>query len=787
LGAVWLALVSGLAWWPRAVAQEAVPAGNAAVRGAVPAAVRAFITAHCLDCHDRASKTGGLALDELLGAELSSASVAWEKVVRKLATRQMPPKDVPKPQEQSYDEVVAALTAALDRLAAEQPRPGRTETFRRLNRTEYQSAIRDLLALEIDAAALLPADEASHGFDNITVSDLSPTLLNRYVAAAQKIARLAVGRVAEGPMVETFRVRADITQDVHLEGLPIGTRGGLRIDYHFPQAGQYEVQVHLMRDRNDEIESLREPHELEIAVDRQRVALLEVKPPPRGTSDRLVDANLKATFAVSAGPHTITVAFLKQSSSLLETMRQPLNVHFNFYRHPRLGPAVFQVSLVGPYEPQGPGDTPSRRQIFVCWPRDPREDDACARRIVATLTRRAYRRPVTEEDLAMPLKWYQQGHAQGGFEAGIEAALAAILVSPHFLFRIERAPEGVVAGQAYRISDLELASRLSFFLWSSLPDDELLALAEAGKLSQPEVLQGQVRRMLADPRSRALVTNFAGQWLHLRNLDSFVPDMRLYPDFDDNLRQALRRETELCFEEILREDHSVLRLIQSSATYLNERLAKHYGIPHVYGSRFRRVELDASSQRGGLLRHGSILAVTSYATRTSPVLRGQWILKNLVGTPPPPPPPNVPALDENVVAAELPVRQRLAQHRAHAACASCHEIIDPVGFALEHYDAIGRWRVLEAGQPIDDAGSLPDGTTFVGVAGLEQALLSRGELLVQTLTEKLLTFALGRGVDESDAPAVRQIVRQARAADYRFSSLILGIVQSVPFQMRSAP
>lgn len=780
-------LLSAWIGLPGARAQEVAGAGGEAPRAAVPAVVRSFLTAHCLDCHDRASKTAGLALDDLLAADLSRATVTWEKVVRKLTTRHMPPKDIPRPDEQSYEAAIAALTEVLDRLAAEQPNPGRTETFRRLTRTEYQHAIRDLLALEIDAAALLPADEASHGFDNITVSDLSPTLLSRYVAAAQKIARLAVGRVPQGPLVETFRVRADITQDVHLEGLPIGTRGGIRIDYHFPQGGEYEVQVHLMRDRNDEIESLREPHDLEIAVDRQRVALLTVRPPPRGTSDRLVDANLRARFSVTSGPHTITVAFLKQSSSLLETLRQPLNVHYNFYRHPRLGPAVFQVALVGPHAPQGPGDTPSRQRIFVCRPRGPGDELACARQILATLARRAYRRPVTEEDLALPLALYRQGQSEGGFEAGIEAALAGILVSPHFLFRIERDPEGVASGQAYRISDLELASRLSFFLWSSLPDEELLNLAEAGTLSRPEVLTAQVRRMLADGRSRSLVTNFAGQWLHLRNLDAFVPDMRLYPDFDDNLRQALRRETELCFEEMLREDQSVLRLIRSDATYLNERLARHYGIPHVYGSRFRRVVLDETSQRGGLLRQGSILAVTSYATRTSPVLRGQWILKNLVGTPPPPPPPNVPALDENVVAATLPVRERLAQHRSHAACAACHEIIDPVGFALEHYDAIGRWRVLEAGRPIDDAGSLPDGTPFVGVAGLEAALLARGELVVQTLVEKLLTYALGRGADERDAPAIRQIVRQARAADYRFSSLILGIVQSVPFQMRSAP
>jgi hypothetical protein len=752
-----------------------------------PAALKQFVAANCLDCHDRTAKAGGLALDHLLGADIDQNADPWERVVHKLTARQMPPKDAPRPDEESYQSVIAALELSLDRAAAATPNSGRTETFRRLNRTEYQNTIRDLLALDIDAAALLPADESSHGFDNITISDLSPTLLNRYVAAAQKISRMAVGRIAGGPSVETFRMRADITQDVHLPGLPIGTRGGMLINYHFPQDGEYDVQVHLMRDRNDEIESLREPHELEVSLDRRRMDVFDVRPAPRGVSDKSVEEKLRTRFQVAAGPHQLAVAFVPKSSSLLETTRRPLNVHFNFYRHPRLGPAVYQVSVVGPIEAQGPGSTPSRARIFICRPTGGDEEEDCAKKIIANLARRAFRQPVDEADLQTPLEFYCQGHAQGGFEAGIESALASLLVNPQFLFRIELDPPGAVSGRPYRISDLELASRLSYFLWSSMPDDELLDLATAGKLSQPDVLEGQVRRMLADPRSRSLATNFAGQWLYLRNLDSIIPDMRLFPDFDDNLRQALRQETELLFENVLRDDRSVLEFLNADYTYLNERLARHYGIPHVYGTRFRRVAVDDESHRGGLLGHGSILTVSSYATRTSPVIRGHWILKNFVGMPPPPPPPNVPALEDNTVSALLSVRERLKQHRANEACASCHDMMDPVGFALENFDAVGRWRTMEAGQPIDATGGLPDGSEFTGVEGLERALLARPELFVRTLTEKLMTFALGRGVEYSDAPAVRKILRESRGDNYRFSSLVLGIVTSTPFQMRSAP
>jgi hypothetical protein len=534
---------------------------------------------------------------------------------------------------------------------------------------------------------------------------------------------------------------------------------------------------------------------MELLLDRERIKLFTVTPPRRGAqpdaaydmaSHAHVDHHLTARVRVTAGPHDVGVTFLKNPSSLLETWRQPLNVHFNMYRHPRIGPAVYQVSIAGPFDSAGPGDTPSRRRIFVCRPEGPDDEAECARRILSTLMRRALRRPVDDADLSTPLKLFHEGRDGGGFEAGIEMALSSVLVHPEFLFRIEHDPAGVASHTAYSIGDLQLASRLSFFLWSSLPDDELLDLAERGRLREPGILEQQTRRLLTDERSDALVTNFAGQWLHLRNLESVTPDGRLYPDFDDNLRQAFRRETELFFESIVREDRSVLDLLRADDTFLNERLAKHYGIPHVYGSRFRRVSLDENSKRGGLLRHGSVLTVTSYATRTSPVLRGKWILENLLGSPPSPPPDNIPALEDNSVAANLPVRERLALHRANPACASCHDVIDPIGFSLANYDAVGRWRDMEVDKPVDATGGLPDGRQFTGVAGLEAGLLDRPEIFVGTMTEKLLTYALGRGVEPCDAPAVRKIVRDAKAEDYRFSALIQGIVNSVPFQMRTS-
>jgi len=758
--------------------------------------VTAAVRQYCVSCHDGDVKKGGLNLERLVSEDLIQHSDEWESVIRKLRARQMPPVGKERPSEKSYDELVSRLASVLDRNAARNPDPGRTETFRRLNRTEYQNAIRDLLDVDIDAAALLPKDESGHGFDNVTVGDLSPTLLNRYISAAERISRLAIGAPRRSPGGETFRLRPDLTQEEHVEGLPPGTRGGGLWPFTFPRDGEYEIQIRLTRDRNEEVEGLHEPHELEVLLDRERVKLFTVAPPKGDRNFEKVDAHLKARVTVHGGSHLLGVTFLKNSSSLLETRRQPYQAHYNMHRHPRQTPAIYQVSINGPYDSPGPGDTPSRRRIFVSSPgfpgqvgdrRSDENEDACAEGILSTLIRRAYRRPVSDSDLRKPMGFFRASRSTDGFEAGIEAALSCVLVSPEFLFHIEQAPAGVAANTVYRISDLTLASRLSFFLWSSIPDDELLTAAERGELHKPKVLEKQVRRMLADIRARNLVGNFTDQWLYLRNLESITPDLRLFPDFDDNLRQAFRRETELHFETVLREDRSVLELLKADYTFLNERLARHYGIPNVYGSQFRRVALDRDSERGGLLRQGSILTVTSYATRTSPVIRGKWILENIFGAPPPPPMPDVPALKDNTISSSLSVRARLAEHRANAACASCHNLMDPIGFSLENFDAVGRWRTLEEGKPVDASGGLPDGSKFTGVTGLEDGLVKRPEAFVGTLTEKLLTFALGRGVENPDAPAIRKIVREAKADGYRLSSIIVGVANSTPFTMRKSP
>lgn len=743
-----------------------------------------FVTQYCVDCHDRDTNTAGLDLNLARSVRVESQPNLWERVVRKLEVRHMPPADMSRPDDQEYEAVLASLTETLDRQSAQHPQPGRTPSLRRLTRTEYQNAIRDLLDLEIDVTTLLPPDDSSHGFDNVTVGDLSPSLLDRYLSAAEKISRLAIGSSQKVPGGETIRLRADVTQEEHVAGLPLGTRGGTAIRHQFPQNGEYEIQVRLARDRNEEVEGLYESHELEILLDRKLLSSFTVSPPPGRRDFESVDRHLLARIPVTAGPHMVGVTFLKNPSALLETKRQPYQAHFNMHRHPRISPAVYQVSITGPFAPQGAGDTPSRRRIFICTPGDTDDEERCAREIIAALMRRAYRRPVSDTELQSPLALYQETRHERGFEAGIEMALSAILVNPQFLFRVEQDPDNVAPQTPYALSSLELATRLSLFLWSSIPDEELLDVAARGELVQAEVLERQARRMLADPRSNSLVTNFAGQWLHLRNLDSITPDLRLFPDFDDNLRQAFRRETELLFERVLREDRSVLELLRADYTHVNERLAKHYGISHIYGSRFRRVDLR-DSERGGLLRQGSILTVTSYATRTSPVIRGKWILENLFATPPPPPPANVPALKDNTVAASLSVRERLAEHRANAACASCHNLMDPVGLSLENFDAVGRFRLTENGHSIDASGGLPDGRSFRGVAGLEQALLERPDLFITAMVEKMLTFALGRGVEPADGPAIRTIVRESRAVDDRFSSLVVGIVHSIPFRMRN--
>ena len=755
-----------------------------------PAIQQADLDRYCISCHNTRLKTGGLSLEGLDVTRPAADAAVWEKVVRKLRSRMMPPAGAPRPPDASYDALVAHLEGSLDRAAAARPNPGRVETFRRLSRVEYQNAVRDILALDVDVAALLPKDDASHGFDNVSTVDLSPTLLERYLAAAQKVSRAAVGGALPSPASHLVVLPADLTQEDHLEGLPLGSRGGAITRYAFPLAGIYELQIRLARDRNENVEGLTEPQQVELSLDGARVQMFEVKPNRNQSgayyADEAVDKDLRVRLQVSAGPHDIGVTFPRRTFALEETERQPALAHFNMDRHPRRQVALYSISIAGPLDRGRVGDTPSRRRVFVCQPAEPSAEEACAKRIVSALARRAFRRAVTDADIEAPMRFYREARARADFEDGVETALRSVLASTEFLFRIERDPAGAAPQTAYRISDVALASRLSFFLWSSVPDDELLDVAIAGRLSQPEVFERQVRRMLADRRADALVTNFASQWLYLRNLAAVSPDARQFTDFDDNLRQAFRRETELFVQSIMREDRNVLDLLRANYTFVNERLAKHYGIPNVYGSRFRRVALADNGERGGLLGQGSILTVTSYANRTSPVLRGKWVLENIVGTPPPPPPPNVPVLrDTDSQGRVLSMRERMAQHRANPACASCHQLMDPAGLSLENFDAIGRWRVrTESGGAVDAAGGLPDGSAFTGISGLRSALVRRPEIFVGTLTEKLLTYGLGRGLDFHDAPAVRKIVRSAAPADYRFSSIVLGIVKSEPFLMR---
>ncbi|MEO8051574.1 MAG: DUF1592 domain-containing protein [Acidobacteriota bacterium] len=783
---VWLSRGLKVAAVALATACTGIPqqptSGTASMTDAPP---RALVDKYCIGCHNDRLKVGGLALNTIATQGISQNTSVWEKVARKLRARYMPPAGLPRPDESTYQSVVSSLESSLDHLAAAKPDPGRTDTFRRLNRTEYHNAIRDLLDLDIDVSSLLPSDDSSHGFDNVTVGELSPTLLERYLSAAQKISRLAIGGAVRAPGGETIELPADLTQEQHFDQLPFGTRGGTVIRYIFPLDGEYEIQLRLTRDRNEHVEGLKEAHQVELTIDGERIQMFTAKPPPAGSDQSTVDKDFHIRVTVKAGSHELAATFIKKPSVLLETDRQPYQAHFNADRHPRIQPALYSLSVTGPFDASGPGDTASRRRIFVCHPEKASEQDACAKRILSALARRAWRGPVKDSELQVPFGFYREAREQSGFEDGIEMALRAMLMNPRFLFHIEQDPAGIARGTAYALSDLDLASRLSFFLWSSIPDDELLEAAIHGRLKQPAVLVKEVRRMLADPRSEALVNNFAAQWLYLRNLDSASPDARLFPDFDDNLRQAFRRETELFFDSIMREDRNVLDLLRANYTFVNERLAKHYGISNVYGSRFRRVTFAEDSARGGLLGQGSVLTVSSYANRTSPVIRGKWVLSNILGSPPPPPPPNVPPLKETADSGKvLTIRQRMAQHRANPPCAGCHKLMDPIGFSLENYDAIGRWRTEEGGVPVDAEGSLPDGSTFTGVAGLRAALLSNPELFVTTTTEKLLTYALGRGVEDYDAPAVRGIVRAARGEDYRFSSLILGIVNSTPFQMR---
>ncbi len=743
---------------------------------------RAVLDQYCVTCHNSRLKTAGLALDNVDVAQAPLAADVWEKVIRKVSADQMPPPGRPRPDKQHKDALVSWLVSEIDRDATAHPNPGRTESVHRLNRAEYHNAVRDLLALDLEVSELLPADDMSYGFDNMAgVLRVTPSLLDRYVAAARKISRSAVGDPAIAPMAQTFRLKADLSQDVAFEGLPLGTRGGVSIPYQFPLDAEYTVSVEPLGGGAD-------PQQLEVAIDGARVRVFELNARNGmgvGQGYDSEGAAYEVRVPVKAGPHTVAVTFVRKSSALIESVREPF-----FAPHaegaPRTQPAVGSVTITGPFNGSGASQTPSRERVFVCRPVNAGAEAACAHQILSTLARRAYRRPVTEAEIGVLLKFYQDGRGTRGFESGIEMAVRRLLVSPEFLFRIESDPAGVAASTTYEVSDLELASRLSFFLWSSIPDDQLLDAAVRGTLRKPGVIEQQVRRMLADSRSNALVENFAGQWLQLRTIEGSAPDEFLFPNFGENLRRDFRRETELFFGSILRENSSVLDFIAADYTFVNERLAKHYGFPNVYGSQFRRVHIPDDNRRG-LFGQGSFLTSTSLADRTTVVGRGKWILDNVLGAPPPPPPPNVPPFPENKAGGKvLSVRERMEQHRANPVCASCHARMDPLGFSLENYDATGQWRTREADTPIDASAVLPDGTKFAGPAGLRTWILSRPSQFSTALTEKLMIYALGRGLDAYDAPAIRKIVTGA-AGDYRFQSLIIGVTKSTPFQKRRTP
>ncbi len=794
-------LPASIACWLGVVSlSQAQPASGAEGQ----ATYRALLDEYCVSCHNQALVEGsgdartalvsqlravGLTLDTLDLSAVGGSAAHWEQVVRKLRAGLMPPAGRPRPDSALLDGFRAWLESRLDENWSADPDPGRTATFHRLNRAEYRNAIRDLLALEIEVDDFLPADDASFGFDNIGgVLRMSQALLERYLVASRAISRLAVGSPPPTTVSETFRAAQDEQQHLRAEGLPFGTRGGMLIDYRFPLDADYDLRIQLSGNRG-----LREEHRVEVTIDGELVQHFMLGPAPGDGQPNpyTTGAALDLRVPVEAGRHDVGVAFSRNPPVLVEQVRER-------FQNPRTAgnsggpggamPFVSNVTIVGPHNRRGPGETPSRARIFQCTPTTVSEESGCAREILGTLARRAYRGPVAEADLAVLLEFYEMGRADGGsFDAGIELALRRLLVSPEFLVRIEADPATVDPATPYRVSDFELASRLSFFLWSSIPDDELLTLAERGELSAPATLERQLRRMVADPRSGSLTSNFAGQWLQLRNLATVVRPGDPYSlAFDETLRQAMIRETELFFDSVVRDNRSVFDLLTADYTFLNERLAGHYNVPNVQGSHFRRVMLPADSPRGGLLGQGSILTLTSHAIRTSPVLRGKWILNNILGTPPPDPPPNIPALDDKKTQAKVAtLRERMSAHRDNPACAACHSMIDPAGFALERFDAIGRAReVDESFNVLDTSGVLPDGTAFDGVADLRAALVQRPDRFATTVTEKMLTYALGRGLDYYDMPAVRRIVREAAAHDYGMHAILTGIVNSYPFLHR---
>ena len=770
---------------------------------------QAVLNKYCFACHNEKLKSGSLALSTLDLANLSKNAEKWEKVIRKVRTGAMPPVGLPRPDKAVAENLVTSIETELDRAALANPNPGRP-SLARLNRSEYHNAIRDLLAIDIDAASMLPADVAGYGFDNnADALTLSPALTERYLGAAAKISQMALGRPRGLPTPEILFVPTDRNQALRVsDDLPFGSRGGLATRHYFAADGEYLFQI-LPKENGvmGGFEGITEErHQLEVRLDNVKVWTGTIGGPEfivsrrSGFGGAAEDARNKKiieqlTFRVpvKGGLHLVQAYFVQKTAANVEDLFDP-SLRRENYRAVGGPPKISTLTITGPQSGTAAvSDTPSRRRILLCSPASA-QDEMCAKKIISTLARRAYRRPVTDADLQAPLNSFLDGagHAgaghdgagRDGFEAGIEMAVRSILVSPKFLFRFEDQPAGAKDNEPYRISDLELASRLSFFLWSSIPDDELLGVAEKQSLHQSGILQTQVRRMLADPRSQALVDNFAGQWLFIRNVAVHQPSPEVLFHFDDNLRQAFAQETQLFFESIIRENRSVIDLLDADYTFLNGRLAEHYGIPGVQGERFRRVSLPADSARRGLLGKGSILMATSYPNRTSPVLRGKWILDNVFGAPPPPPPANVPLLkDERDPRKVLPMREQMAAHRANPVCAGCHAQMDQLGFALENFDAIGEWRdIYVSGAHVDSAAALPDGTKFNGPTELRQVLRKHSDEFLTTVSERLLTYALGRGLEAADAPAVRKIKRDAAGDNYRFGSLIQAIVTSTPFR-----
>ncbi len=754
----------------------------------------ATVSRYCVDCHNDVERTANLTLESRDLANVAADAEVWEKVIRKVQVGMMPPPDGPHVDAATRHALVVALSGMLDEAARANPNPGRP-ALHRLNRSEYANAIQDLLDLTVDPATLLPPDDSAYGFDNVAdVLGVSATLMEQYVSAAGKVSSLAVGDPDVSLAAEVYTIPQDASQDKHVDGLPFGTIGGILATPTLQVAGVYELSATFFRTNLGVLRGLEYEHTLEYAVDGERVHLTTLGGPEDWAANLEnntliadeIEERAKARVTLSAGPQRITAAWLKKSGAIDPVRATPPVRSSHDTRTPLGIPHLSTFTIAGPYEPVGAGDTPSRRKLFTCAP-DPDAEERCAREIIETLVHRAYRGQGSAADIERLMTFWREGRRQSDFERGIQVALQRVLASPKFVFRAEREPEAVPGAGAYRLSDLELASRLSFFLWSSIPDDELLEVASRNRLREPAVLEQQVRRMLADPKSARLVDNFAGQWLYLRNLSNHQPNSMVFPDFDDNLRQAFRREAELFFESIVREDRDVLDLMTADYTFVNERLAKHYGIPNVYGSRFRRVTL-ADDARRGLLGKGAILTVTSHATRTSPVVRGKWILDNILNAPPPPPPEDVPPLPEAGESGRvLSMRERMEAHRANPVCANCHQLFDPLGLAMENFDAVGRLRERDGGSlgvPIDASGELVDGTTVDGVVSLRQALLRQPELFVGTVVEKLMTYALGRGIAAHDMPAVRAIIRETAESDYRFSAIVLGIVRSTPFTMR---